>query len=75
MNKKIVIGAFVICLLAFVAVMAFSQSSANVRWEYMTLNWGSSESGFVARANELGQQSWELVTANTSSSAFKRRLP
>ena len=36
MNKKLIILAMLICLLAFVVVMAFSQTSPNVRWEYIT---------------------------------------
>jgi hypothetical protein len=71
-----------VCLLAFVAVMAFSQSSPNVSWEYAILYSESlSRTQFIERANRLGQEGWELVTqANIANDVdgtlvFKRRLP
>jgi TRAP-type mannitol/chloroaromatic compound transport system substrate-binding protein len=69
MNKKLIIGALVVCLLAFVAVMAFSQSSTNVRWEYSS-SWPS-----VSDMNDKGQQGWELVAVSNNQAIFKRRLP
>ena len=56
MNKKIIIWALVVCLLAFVAVFTFSQSSSNVRWEYTT-----NADQNLASNNELGRQGWEVV--------------
>ena len=80
MNKKIIIGVLMFCLLAFAAVMAFSQNvpSGNVRWEYTTITFD------IDRANQLGQQGWELVTSSAQTNGvsqssyflvFKRRLP
>jgi hypothetical protein len=72
MNKNIVIGVFLICLLAFVAVFAFSQSNTSVRWEFMRVTdfW---------QLNELGEQGWELVSVTDSNARMnfflKRRLP
>ena len=77
MNKKIIIGALVVCLLAFVAVFAFSQSSANVRWEYTAFD-VSRPNGLNARIemmNRLGREGWELVTNGYDDMLiFKRRL-
>ena len=74
MKKKIIIGALVICLLAFVAVFAFSQSGSNVRWEYRLLRYGSSMEEF----NSLGAEGWEFVGTRSHDNLgniFKRRLP
>jgi len=77
--KNIIICVLVFCLLAFGAVMAFSQSvpSGNVRWEYTQLDTAGGLS--INRANQLGQEGWEIVTNYESSSSyfivFKRRLP
>ena len=79
MNKKLIIGALVVCLLAFVAVMAFSQSSANVRWEYMAIDISGVPDNVTQRANALGREGWELVSAHETGNhyglIFKRRLP
>ena len=76
MNKKIIIGVLVVCLLAFVAVFAFSQSSANVRWEYTMLNTRDlSDNEVISQANRLGQEGWELVLAGVNGNyrmIFKR---
>jgi hypothetical protein len=80
MNKKLIFSVLLICLLVFVAVMAFSQSSpsSNVRWEYTTLI-PSDDNAFKQGANALGQEGWELVSTgtgwNTRACTFKRRLP
>ena len=82
MNKKIIFSVMLICLLAFVAVMAFSQSNQNVRWEYhfVTVNTVSAYE-VIAQANALGEQGWELVSgsikggSNEKFLSFKRRLP
>ena len=82
MNKKLIIGALVVCLLAFVAVMAFSQTSSNVRWEYNTLRIRTTDASVLTEnANRLGIEGWELVTSTFDFDAdrytlfFKRRLP
>jgi len=76
MNKKIIFSLMLVIILAFVAVVAFGQSSQNVRWEYAFIT-RSSQSA----ANELGAQGWELVAVDTAVSTqnslliFKRKLP
>ena len=80
MNKKIIIGVLVTCLLAFVAVFAFSQSNTNVRWEYNLIMYDNNggERTVIQRANELGKQGWELVSytyGDYGQMFFKRRLP
>jgi len=55
MNKKLIIGVLIVCLMAFVAIMAFSQSNTIVRWEYIWITTN------IQRANELGQEGWEMV--------------
>ena len=69
MKRKIVVVVLVICLLAFVAVFAFSQSSPNVRWEYRTCHY--------SELNEFGAQGWEAVGNIGERNYFllKRRLP
>jgi hypothetical protein len=75
--------ALAACLLTFVTVMAFSQSSANVRWEYTTLSVDRlNDAGIQREANLLGLEGWELVagSANVNFTSpriliFKRRLP
>jgi hypothetical protein len=78
MKKKIIIGALVVCLLVFVAVFAFSQSSANVRWEYTSFDArGTTRSTeAIERANQLGGQGWELISTEDTNGLwiFKRRL-
>ena len=75
MNKKIIIGALVVCLLAFVAVFTFAQNIPRnaERWEYMEttiLN--------ITEYNRLGAEGWEWVSGHPRSNSiiiFKRRLP
>jgi hypothetical protein len=74
MNKKLIFVIMLVCLLTFVAVMAFSQTSQNVRWEYTGDIVGGLTSR-VQRANQLGAEGWELVTVNGTEMIFKRRLP
>ena len=71
MNKKIILGLMLVCLLAFGAIMACSQSSTNVRWEYTTYN----DDDLIQGANNLGQEGWELVNVVNRTAFFKRRLP
>jgi hypothetical protein len=68
-----------VCILVFMAVMAFSQTSPNVCWEYTAISvQNSNPSEVTARSNQLGQEGCELVTGYTSSPAygliFKLRL-
>ena len=77
MNKRIIFSVMVVCLLAFAVVMAYSQSSANVRWEYTSVFGYLSSPVTLKKANELGQQGWELVCNQGDSGdllVFKRRL-
>ena len=69
MNKKFIFLAMVVCLLAFVAVIAFSQTGPNVRWEYTEIQIN------IDQANSLGREGWELVTESSGWWVFKRRLP
>ena len=81
MNKKIIVGTLTVCLLVFVAVMAFSQAgSSNVRWEYTTMNaptshWGAGAASILSQMNALGEQGWEYVSSHNAQMIFKRRLP
>lgn len=89
MNKKIIISAIVICLLVFVAVLAFTQNSQNVRWEYTIRYIGQHDisdpqkNNYVKSiANKLGEEGWELTSVlggvpvnNITGLIFKRRLP
>jgi len=72
MNKKLIFSVLlVVCLLAVVSVVAFSQTSPNVRWEY---KWSSSFS--PEDYNELGKQGWEAVAfSDRMGLLLKRRLP
>ena len=77
MNKKPIFLVLLVCLLAFIAVLAFGQSSPTVRWEYTT----TEEIKNREQLNALGAQGWELVTVSKNSSSgdntlwWKRRLP
>jgi hypothetical protein len=82
MSKRIVFLVLLVLILTFAAVMAFSQSGQNVRWEYTALSSRELTSdAIVRRANALGQEGWELVTSTASITSntpglliFKRRL-
>jgi len=80
MNKKIIVGVLVVCLLVFVAVMAFAQNSSNNRWEYRVLTLDGQidhseyRNEFIQKANALGQEGWELIESNCWSFIFKRRI-
>ena len=74
MNKKIIFGALLICLLAFGAVLVFGQTSPSVRWEYRTvsiMNYDSLE----ATLNRESAQGWEFIGApgHGSTLIFKRQ--
>ncbi|MDR0301587.1 MAG: hypothetical protein LBI04_04640 [Treponema sp.] len=82
MKKKIIISLMVVCLLAFVTVLAFSQNSPSVRWEYRVLNLYSVRGAddyadLVPTMNNLGKEGWECIGAPGAGDEFifKRRLP
>jgi hypothetical protein len=78
MNKKIVFMVMLVFLLVSAAVIAYSQSSQNVRWEYTSVFGYVSSPATQKRVNDLGQQGWELVCNQGDSGdllVFKRRLP
>ena len=77
MNKKLIFSVLLVCLLAFVAVMAFAQSSPSVRWEYTSFSGSLSDAGTIKKANELGAEGWELITRDAGGGhlIFKRRVP
>jgi hypothetical protein len=77
MNKKLIFSVLLVCLLAFVAVMAFSQTSQNVRWEYTYFDSRAYlNSGAInPELNRLGQEGWELVLGDNYGCVLKRRLP
>ena len=81
MNKKLIFTILFVCLLAFVAIWAFAQTSPNVRWEYTTLSFNqfnnNSINSFIQQANQLGQEGWEVAANGAGGSVvvFKRRLP
>ena len=52
MNKKIIIWLLIGCLLLFVTVWTFAQSSPRVRWEYTILDTNANINAF----NNLGQE-------------------
>jgi hypothetical protein len=69
MNKKIIVGVLVVCLLAFVVVFAFAQTGTGIRWEYIY-------TGDYYELNDLGKQGWELVLQDADGDyVLKRRLP
>jgi len=81
MKKNIILAVMVICFLVFVSVIAFSQTSPSVNWEYRTVRYTNDET-----LNSMGKEGWELVQfleiRSTGSGlitgyncAFKRRLP
>jgi hypothetical protein len=79
-NKKLIFSVILAAfLLSFVAVMAFSQTSPSVRWEYTAFRPGdlSASNQVVQQANQLGREGWELVTFENGQGTllFKRRLP
>ena len=82
MNKKLIFSVLLVCLLVGLAVVAFGQTSSNVRWEYRWIRSESKNSPpSIQRLNELGMEGWELVTVTTDFETdwyyayFKRRLP
>jgi hypothetical protein len=78
MNKKLIFSVMLICILAFVAVVAFGQNSPNVRWEYTAFDASGPNSlnGRIEMMNRLGREGWELVTNGYDDMLiFKRRLP
>jgi hypothetical protein len=78
MNKKrLILLVMLVLLLTFVAVMAFSQSSSNVRWEFKFVGYREAT---VENFSSLYSQGWEIVgsgrnTSNDESWLLKRRLP
>ena len=77
MTKKIIFPVILVCLLVFAAVMAYSQSGANIRWEYTSVFGYLSSPITLKKANDLGQQGWELVCNQGDSGdllVFKRRV-
>ena len=83
MNKRTVIGVLVICLIAFVAVIAFAQGSPNIRWEYTVIDSATlSPAGIQEQSNRLGQEGWQYISSTRcchrgapAIMVFKRRLP
>jgi hypothetical protein len=82
MNKKLIFSVMLVCLLAFVAVMAFAQNSPNTRWEYRVLSVYSVKGAddyedLVPAMNNLGKEGWECIGApgDGTEFIFKRRLP
>jgi len=73
MNKRLVFLVIMVCLFAFVVVLAFAQNSPTVRWEY-TSSWYN-DFRSIDDANRLGVEGWELVTSVGNDLIFKRRLP
>jgi hypothetical protein len=82
MNRKLIFLVLLVCLLAFVAVMAFSQTSSNTRWEYGTFS-ADADRDPTPILNQLGLEGWELVSVPMGSGSYsgrhyfylKRRLP
>jgi hypothetical protein len=80
MKKKLGFAVMLVGLLVFVTIFAFAQNSPNVRWEYTGFygNYKDQYSESIQKANQLGQQGWELVMESAVSDrfwVFKRRLP
>jgi len=83
MNKRIIFLVMLVCLLAFVAVLAFAQNNPNVRWEYTSIviydnGRAANTQAILEGANRLGEKGWELVTTfegNSRGLIFKRRVP
>jgi hypothetical protein len=65
MNKKLIFSVLlVICLLAVVSVVAFAQSSPNVRWEYRSFNGSRINQPAIDELNDLGKEGWELIAVS-----------
>jgi len=81
MNKKLIFSVLlVVCLLAVVSVVVFSQSSPSpsVRWEYTSFRGDiHNMRATMQKANQLGAEGWELVQwePQLDDLIFKRRLP
>ncbi|MDR1466486.1 MAG: hypothetical protein LBI40_02570 [Treponema sp.] len=83
MKKKLIFSIMLVCVLVFVAVVAYAQNSPNVRWEYTTFDSADlNQAGIKTECNRLGLEGWEFVSATRDSNrsapsimVFKRRLP
>ena len=77
MNWKRIVGIIIVLtfVVGFGIIYAQNNAPRNIeRWEYLLVS-VSNLATFGQRANEAGQEGWELIMVLSGEAVFKRRLP